>query len=197
MRRTSVSPGLSWGWSRKGGLEWFPIWTTDATLLLAPQIHPYLSDGQAWHGGGKGHTAPPSLRFHSTSSWVVFALKRGFRNQSSFCPSPPGLQGWPVLDSNNKTFHSLKIQRPTSCSLSLYFPVTHLSLVLPHSPIHPQTFSEHPLWVRSGARDTKTTRLLPVWRKPGPWWVLKTTEAPCHQAVRSSLRTRLGKLWLV
>ena len=29
---------------------------------------------QAWHGGGKGHTAPPSLRFHSTSSWVVFAL---------------------------------------------------------------------------------------------------------------------------
>ena len=123
------------------------------------------------------------------------------RHESPGCscigPSPPGLQGWPVLDSNNKTFHSLKIQRPTSCSLSLYFPVTHLSLVLPHSPIHPQTFSEHPLWVRSGARDTKTTRLLPVWRKPGPWWVLKTTEAPCHQAVRSSLRTRLGKLWLV
>lgn len=162
MHRTGVSPGLSWGSSRKGGLEWFPMWTTDATLLLALQIHPHLSAGQAWQGGGKGHTALPSLRFHSTSTWVGFALKRAFQIQSSFCPSPPGLQGWPVLDFNNKIFHSLKIHHPTSCSLSLCFPVTHLSLVLPHSPIHPQTCSEHPLWVRSGARDTKTMRLLSV-----------------------------------
>ena len=170
------------------------MWTTDATLLLAPQIHPYLSAGQACHGGGKGHTAPPSLRFHSASAWVVFALKRAFPNQSSFCPSPPGLQGWPVLDFNNKIIHSLKIQRPTSCSLSLYFPVTCLSLVLPHSPIHPQTFSEHTLWVPGIQRQQDCSL---YGGSPAPWWVLKTMEAPCHQAVRSSTRTRLGKLWLV
>lgn len=119
----------------------------------------------AW-GRERSHSTP-SLRFHSTSAWLVFALKRALRFQSSFCPSPPGLQGWPALDFSNKIFHSLKLQHPTSCSTSLCFPETRLPWLC-LSPIHPQTFSERRLWVRPGARDTKTTRLLPAWRRLGP-----------------------------
>ena len=173
------------------------MWTTVATSLLAPQIHPHLSAGQAWHGGGKGHTAPPSLHFLSTSAWLAFALKRALRNQSSFCPSPPGLQGWPILDFDNKIFHSLKLQHPTSCSMSLCFPETRL----PWFCLIHQYIRRHLVSTLSGSdRVPGIQRQQDCSLRGGglaPWWVLTTTEVPFHQAVKSSMRTRLGKLWLV
>lgn len=148
----------------------------------------------AW-GRERSHSTP-SLRFHSTSAWLVFALKRALRFQSSFCPSPPGLQGWPALDFSNKIFHSLKLQHPTSCSMSLCF----LRLACPGSAFH-QYIRRHLVSAVSGSdRVPGTQRQQDCSLRGGgsaPWWVLTTTDVPFHQAVKSSMRTRLGKLWLV
>lgn len=197
MCRTGISPGLSWGWSRKGGPEWFPMWTTVATSFLAPQIHPHLSAGQAWHGGGKGHTAPPvSVSIPPPRGWSL-PLREPYETSLASVLPLLGCKDGPVLDFNNQIFHSLKIQHPTSCSMSLCFPVIRL----PWFCLIHQYIRRHLVSTLSGSdRVPGIQRQQDCSLRGGssvPWWVLTTTEARCHQAVRSSMRTRLGKLWLV
>lgn len=126
LRRTGISPGLSWGWSRKGGPEWFPMWTTVATSLLAPQIHPHLPLAKPGMGEGKVTQPPPvSVSIPPPRGWSL-PLREPYKTSPASVLPLLGCKDGPVLDFINKIFHSLKRQHPTSCSVSLCFPVTRL-----------------------------------------------------------------------